>query len=190
MYNILSTCYLSPRARYYMKFLPSFQLPNSETTSISGWNEHYAYPSGGKLTRRGSFHLALHSRTFPPSERAAIRRVSVQISPRTKRLKFSSGIHKWRLGALETLAEFPRRGKFWTASFARIREFRVGAPVRCSDFAARLPNFTLRCLRSTALCHNVRSRAANSTSWCVFHVRTRAVAKKVWQDLLRDVFVC
>lgn len=127
-----------------MKVLPSFQSPNSETTSNSGWTS-ITHPSGGKLTLDGTFRLIYGASCVPPrvSSPNAIRRVSggVQISPQTKRLKFRVAFINDISGHSKLSRNSPSGGKLRAASFCtrkRIREFRVSARFRLRRKIAEL----------------------------------------------------
>lgn len=187
-----------------MKVLPSFQSPNSETTSNSGWTS-ITHPSGGKLTLDGTFRLIHGASCVPPRVFSpnAIRRVSggVQISPQTKRLKFRVAFINDISGHSKLSRNSPSGGKLRAASFAR-------------EADPRIPSQRTVVPTSPQDCRTLRHAAWDRQHCTIMYVRVpgipradvffmllresmsgqelsrkRAIAKKVWQDLL-DVCVC
>lgn len=130
-------------SRYFaFNCLSSFQLSKSETASNSNWS--ITFPSGEKLTL-DSISVSSPASCIAPHvsfERNSPRQQRRANFSADKTIKVSSGIHKWRLGTLETLAEFPS-GETPRPCYVFCPDPWIPKSARgCSDFAARLPNFS------------------------------------------------
>lgn len=183
LWNIIDLLFFS--SHYFAFNCPSsFQLSKSETASNSNWN--ITFPSGEKLTLDG---ISVSSPASCVAPHVSFERNSPRQQRRAnfsadKTIKVSSGIHKWRLGTLETLAEFPSgetprpRYVFCPDPWIPSQRMVPTSPQDCRTLV-KLP-----VTKSAASCHNICSRAANSTHRRIFYIIARiniwirAIARK------------